>query len=200
MAQTIEQRTARAILETDEETINIGGTQYTYGKPTLATIIMVSELVAELPTFPTQVDSSGVVHAVLQGAKDERVIGKILACLILGAKRIKEKRHVTLEAPVQRWWQFWKRTKAATTKLEYDHIAEQALDNLDVSDAVAIISTRLGKLNISGFFALTTSLKTEADILKPTKSGVESQTTAYGQSSSGSPKTSVSHPSTSSTR
>ena len=79
MAKTIEQRAARTILETDEETIEIGGKQYTYGKPTLATIIMVSELVSQLPTFPTEVDSSGVVHAVLQGAKDERVIGKILA-------------------------------------------------------------------------------------------------------------------------
>lgn len=194
MKETIEQRTARAILETDQETIRIGDQDYTFGKPTLATIIMVSELASQLPTFPREVDSSGVVHAVMQGAKDERVIGKILACLILGAKRIKENRRIVIpfkpeENKPRRRWQFWKRDTftpkpIAKTMLEYEYVAQEALDNLDVSDAVAIISQRLGKLNISGFFALTTSLKTEEDMLKPTKGGVESQTTQYGQQSS----------------
>lgn len=193
MAKTIEQRTARAILETDQETIRIGDQEYTYGKPTLATIIMVSELVSQLPAFPREVDSSGVIHAVMQGAKDERVIGKILACLILGAKRVKENRQVyapleNQDTPKKRHrWQFWKRDTAKSigrVQTEIDYVAEQALDNLDVSDAVAIISQRLGRLNISGFFALTTSLKTEANMLSPTKSGVENQTTQYGQSSS----------------
>ena len=194
MAKTIEQRAARAILETDEETIEIGGKKYTYGKPTLATIIMVSELVSQLPTFPTEVDSSGVVHAVLQGAKDERVIGKILACLILGAKRVKENHYISVTPQItinvrRRWWQFWKPLvtqvrQAQRYVKEVDYIAEQALDNLDVHDAVAIISKRLGKLNISGFFALTTSLKTEANILRPTRSGVVNPTTQSGQSSS----------------
>lgn len=188
--ETIEQKTARAILETDEETIDIAGEKFTYGKPTLATIIMVSELVSQLPTFPREVDSSGVIHAVMQGAKDERVIGKILACLILGAKRVKENRQVYAPldnqgTPKKRHrWQFWKRDTAKPIGRilpEIDYIAERALDNLDVNDAVAIISKRLGKLNISGFFALTTSLKTEANMLRPTRSEVGSQTTAPGQ-------------------
>lgn len=193
MKETIERKTARAILETDQETIRIGNQEYTYGKPTLATIIMVSELVSQLPAFPREVDSSGVIHAVMQGAKDERVIGKILACLILGAKRVKENRQVYMplenqDTPKKRHrWQFWKRDTSkpiGRVLPEIDYVAEQALDNLDVSDAVAIISQRLGRLNISGFFALTTSLKTEANMLSPTKSGVENQTTQYGQSSS----------------
>ncbi len=181
--KTIEEKVAKSILETDFETIEIGARKYTYGKPTLATIIMVSELVSKLPTYTREVDSAGVVHAVMQGAKDERVIGEILACLILGAKRIKERRLIDLEpTEVNHGWRFWRLWRKKPQKvLEYDYVAQEALDNLTVNDAVKIISQRLGRHNISGFFALTTSLKTEANMLAPTKTEVEHPTIASGQ-------------------
>lgn len=96
---------------------------------------------------------------VLGKAKDMALIGKIAATLILGAKRIKERRYVYGK---NRWFGVAKRT------LEIDYLSERILDEVTNETLVNLVSKRLGKMQIGDFFQLTASLS-EANLLKRTK-------------------------------
>ncbi len=85
--QTAENRVARAILQ-ETKTVEVGGKTYEVAPPSIATLIKVSELVSQMP----QVDTStqDFIGEALRVAKESRVIGDIIATVILGAKRIRD--------------------------------------------------------------------------------------------------------------
>lgn len=152
--KTIEKKVSEAILQQENNEITVGGKTYTYGKPSVATIIMISELASDLPEINIQIKQSELVSEVMATAKDCKVIGKILATIILGAKRIKEEKR-------SRWH-----------RSELDELAEMILLEMSPSEIAQIISEQLINLEIGSFFGLTASLASQ-NVLKRTKSEAE---------------------------
>ena len=185
MAETnsIEKQTADAVLGSGTTTISINGKEYELGKPTVATMIMAAQYVAELPEFSVHADSAQIVLSVMKHAGQMKALGKVLSVLILGAERVLERRRVALyQAPQKSLKSLVNRLLGKkTTMLEVDYLAEQILISMSPVEMAGYISGRLIALDINGFFVLTTSLKREGNILAPTRSEVENRTTLSGQ-------------------
>ena len=161
------------ILQRASDVIVIDGNEYPITPPTPATLILISELVSTLPAMNREADN--ILLEVLSTAKDLSVIGKIAATLILGAKRIKEHRYITIEhtAETKRWsWSKFRFVveRATTTgkALEVDYLAERILNEVTNETLVKIVSKRLGMMQIGDFFELTTFLS-ETNLLKRTR-------------------------------
>ncbi len=172
---TTEQKVAQTILQT-KETITIGGKEYQIGKPTVATIIMCSELISQMPEI-RQVGVNEIVVEVLRTARDTKVIGQICATLILGARRVLEIREERKKAVSHRF-SFLKRKTAH--KNEFDALVDDILLNASSKEISDLISGRLVNLDLGSFFALTTSLAM-GNLLRKTKSEVDAETTRSGQ-------------------
>lgn len=186
---TIETKTAKTILEDDKQKVTIAGKEYTIAEPSTATILMASSLISELPNLRKPdgktADGTYIIQVVLDKAKDMRNIGKLLALLILGAKRVKEHRMIKnertqshteprkrgLRATIKAWWQ----NKREKPKEEIEALTDEILDNLPPGKIYELLEPRLLDQDISGFFYLTTSLKLQANILEPTKTEKERQ-------------------------
>lgn len=83
--QTIESKVASAILERPVASIELEGVKYDIAPPSIATLILVSEIVSTLPEVKP-VSGDKILYSVLHIAKDYRALGDIVAVLILGAK------------------------------------------------------------------------------------------------------------------
>ena len=171
--KTIEQQVADTILQQPTDEITIGGRTYPIGQPTPATLIMVSGLVSQLPEIDPKSDN--ILVEVLAKAKDCRIIGKVLAALILGAKRIKEnnKIKVTIEHVEKRWsWTKFRvetiRHKEVNYESEYQYLAKQVLEECTVEQLRELLTRRLLEMQVADFFAVTTSLCV-TNLLKRTK-------------------------------
>jgi hypothetical protein len=176
----LEKLVTDTILQRASESIVIDGVEYPITPPTPATIILISKFASTLPVVNRSADN--ILYEVLVTAKDCSVIGKIAATLLLGAKRVKENRHVYLEETTEkRRWSWAKMSyiveKTTTTidkGLELDYFAERILDEVTTETLLRIVSKRLGMMQIGDFFELTTSLS-EANQLKRTKEVVATQ-------------------------
>ena len=170
MKRTIESRTAGTILER-QEPVTIGDTVYQVAPPTTATLILVSELVSQMPQV--RLNPENVTFEVLRIARDCKVIGDILAVLILGESGIKEERKVIRKR------RSWFQPKYETITI--DHQAELASIILK-TQSPGVIEQKTAKLlsgmEIGSFFGFTTSL-IEVNLTKATREVVE--TTASGR-------------------
>lgn len=172
--KTIEQRVADAVLERKTEVLTLGGVDYPIAPPTLATIIMTSELAATLPKINPE--NNDLLFEVLNNARHCRTLGKIAAVLILGAKRVQENRLVPRgEGQTEKCSYFSRifrsrpRNRADRKMIsETDKLAEIVLNELAPATLQAILTRRLIDMQIADFFALTTSLTT-ANQIKPTR-------------------------------
>ena len=160
--QTFETRVADALLQRPKS-VNIGGREYAIAPPSVATLIRVSELVAQLPN--RKLNDRDVVSECLAIAKDTRVLGTIVATLVLGARRPKYGRFKRLFK-----WAF---------KRNSQELSEEILYTLSPAELHALVAQLLQSLNLGDFFALTTFL-TEINMLRPTKVDA-TETTASGQ-------------------
>nr|DAE23084.1 MAG TPA: hypothetical protein [Myoviridae sp. ctB3C22] len=180
IAKTLEQRVAEAILQKTSDSVEIAGTVYEVAPPTPATLIMVSELVSQLP--PVNKDAKNILHEVLRTAKDAKVIGKIAAVLILGAKRIREGHTVSVCHPTGRkrfnlkHFRFEEVAESETIP-EIDFVARTILEEVETKTLAGIVGRRLVDLQVGDFFGLTTSLS-ETNILRETR---EVEETAFGE-------------------
>lgn len=162
---TNEQRTAEELLQ-QERTIEVAGYEYRICAPTLATLIMASAEISDLPT--SNMDHDHIVEEVLRKACRYAKIGKIAAIMILGAKEAKKRRHARLwgfELPFYR-----KETRA-------DSLGRKLLERHSASELTEIVMEFVKRMESGDFFALTTFLS-GANMLKATKVG---ETTAPGQ-------------------
>ena len=167
---TIESSVASAILEKNIGSIEIEGATYEIAPPSTATLILVSEIVSTLPIVE-KVPNNEIVNSVLHFAKDFRPLGDIAAVLILGAKNLTEERTITQE----KRHLFGLLKRKAEIKIKVDKKAELAkiiLENVRPTILFNVVVRRLQDMEISSFFAITTSLS-EANILKPTKEVVK---------------------------
>lgn len=153
-----EKRVADAILQRSQK-VTICGHTYEVAPPTPATLIMASEYIAELP----KIDVKGnLVATVLSCAKDAKALGKVVATLILGAKRINQNRKIRVGL-------FKKRS-------ELEWMSQYLMENMTTRELASVITERLADMQIGDFFGLTTSLA-GASLTRPTKE-VE---TAFGE-------------------
>ena len=172
--KTRERRVTETVLERKSEVLTLDGVDYPLAPPTLATIIMTSELAATLPKINPE--SEDLLHEVLRSARHCRTLGKITAVLILGAKRVEENRLVPRREGLVKTRSYFSRIfrsarqKHANRNMisEVDRLAEIVLSELAPATLNAILTRRLVDMQIADFFALTTSLTT-ANQIKPTR-------------------------------
>lgn len=184
---TPEQKAAQAILQKPIR-IKVGKKYYNVAPPTTATLIEVSAAISDLPQFID--DHDKVVQTVLANAQDCRVLGDVLAILILGAKGLTVERPRTITEERKVWWGLRTVTTTKEVVEQVDVKAELAatlLDELSPQELNTTISNILARLGIADFFALTTFLH-EVNILKPRKVVKTNETTPSGRSSRGSQK------------
>lgn len=163
---TIESRVAAAILEKSVSEIEIEGEVYKIAPPSIATLILISEIISKLPVVK-KVDKEQIVNSVLYHARFFRPLGNIAAVLILGAKGLTETRKETVEK--RYLFGLIKRKKEVEKVIDRQSIlAKQILENMRPRTLFSIVVQRLQDMEIGDFFAITTSLS-EANILSPTK-------------------------------
>lgn len=172
--ENIEQEVADAILQRPSSYLTIKGVAYAIAPPTPATLILISELVSTLPEMDTS-DGNNILHEVLHKAKDAGVIGKIVATLILGAKRILQCNTVKIKRKkaVKRF--HWMKMRKVTAYVTYeeevkevDYLADLVMQNCSCHVLYNVVIKRLADMQIGDFFGLTTSLS-GANLLKSTK-------------------------------
>lgn len=179
-AKTIEQQVADAILQQPVGKVRLRGVEYPVNHPSPATLIMVSALCSELPS----VDVGGnVLTEVLRTASGCAVVGRIIATLILGAKRIREG-HTVEAARRSARGGFWRRLFGRSDRLstvtekvaEIDYLADILLEDFTPSQLRELAQRLFFYSEVVDFFGLTTSLSV-ANLLSATR-GVE---TASGE-------------------
>lgn len=164
--QTIESKVASAILERPVASVELDGVKYDIAPPSIATLILVSEIVSTLPEVKP-VSGDKILYSVLHIAKDYRALGDIVAVLILGAKGLTE---TTTRKIVKRRLFGLKKVEVEETVTidRKSELAKVVLENMRPSVMLNVIVRRLQDLEVGDFFGITTSLS-EANILKPTK-------------------------------
>lgn len=146
----LEENVSKAILEHKSEII-ICRRKYTVTPPTPATLIMASAYCAKLPKMNPY---GNIVTEILLHAKDAEAIGKVVAVLILGAKRINQNRKI--------------RTGIFRKRNEFEWLSQYLMENMTIKDVAKVIAQRLTEMQIGDFFGLTTSLSA-VNITKATK-------------------------------
>lgn len=156
---TTEKMAGDAVLQASSK-IEIGGRTYDVAKPTVATVIRISELTSELTN--AKIDEKGaILPYILENAKDCKAIGEILATLICGYHRKKVvktyfhgliRRHIN---PIR-------------------ELSEKIIEECSPSELNMAIAKLLGRQQIAFFFSTIISLK-EKNILKKTKKNEENQ-------------------------
>lgn len=162
MAKT-EKKVADAVLQRPHVE-EFCGVRYEIAPPSTATLILVSELVAQLPQM--DLGNENVLTKVLSIAKNCRIIGDIVATMMLGALGLTETKTVTKS----HFFGLWKTKdeivvdkKAELSKILLERVGPKDLFNLSV---------RLFSLmEIDDFFALTAFL-IAANVIKPTREAV----------------------------
>lgn len=168
--RTIEQMVASAILEKATGKIELGGMVYPIADPSIATLILVSELISTLPVVDKDIPKELRVYSVLHYAKEYKAIGDICAILILGAKNLREEKEIIEEKRIFGLFPRKKRVKVIVDKQA--ELSRLILDNIKPSIIFDLIIQRLQDMEIGHFFYITTSLS-EANILRPTKEVVQ---------------------------
>lgn len=166
---TIESKVAAAILERKVGSIEIDGVTYEIAPPSLATLILVSEIISTLPTFES-LDKKQWLDIVAHYAKDFKPLGDIAAVLILGAKNLTEKRERIIEHR-KLFGLLKRREKVVETIDRKSELANAILLNVRPSVLNDMIIERLKQNEAASFFATITSLSA-VNILKPTKEEV----------------------------
>ena len=159
--ESLEKKVADAILERPSESLTIDGVEYPIAPPSPATLILVSELVAEIPDV--KVAGENLMQEMLRTARDMKPVGKIAAVLILGAKRIREGRMVTHHVNTGRRRWSWRRLRMVdatrkVTESELDWLSTKILEEVTPKTLTKVVSKRLGNMEMADFFGLTVSL------------------------------------------
>ena len=155
--ETSEKMVADTILARGSE-IALGGKIYTLAPPTLATLIMVSEVVSSFPQAKLTDDKK--MQYALSEAKNYGVLPELLAILILGAKAVER-------AKRSRKWRWFGKSR-------YDRLVEEIRLNASPSEVKRAIIPMFNNLEIRDFFVCTTFLA-GINILKPTMTDQEAR-------------------------
>lgn len=154
---TIEGKVAETILQ-EPFKLSIGGKEFEISHPSTATLIEVSKLVSTLPKV--KLDKSKYIYESLYIAKDCRVIGSILATLILGV-------HKHTNTPTERKTRL-KRLISFQWKSRVTELGDFILEALTPKELDDLLVDILKRMEIDSFFSVITSLL-EVNLLRPTR-------------------------------
>lgn len=180
MKKNIEGRVADTLLQQPEK-VAIGDREYDVAPPSIATLVMASKYISQLPQV--RLEKENVLGEVLSVAKDCAVIGDILAVLILGARHCQETVAERTTRPKRGLPGLFGFTETVVVERVVDRKSELATEIMEVlqpREAYAICARLIQNLQIADFFGLTTFL-IEINLLNRTRKVEE--TTASGQSS-----------------
>lgn len=157
----IESKTANTVLQ-NQFKVRVGTEVYRVAPPTLSTLIRVSELIAKLP----KEDNRDIIIWSLEGAKQARVIGDIVATIILGANNL-DKEVVRVKSFLgfryKKKVSLYKEIKEQAIRMEYEPLSS------------LLVGLFKEGLDADAFFLLTTFLRGQ-NLLKKTR-----KTTPSGQ-------------------
>ena len=161
---TTEKKVADALLQREQE-ITLSGKVYKVAPPSMATLILVSECMAELPDelFTATGDDTNLTIEALRSARYARPIGKAIATLVLGAKRIRQDDRLS-------WWLRWTKRESRLDKL-----AQQILENLPTGELSSVFLRLIARMEVGAFFALTAFLQ-GLRVTQPTREAGNNQT------------------------
>lgn len=160
--KTIEQRVADTLLDRPDH-VAIGGVDYEMPPLTLATLVLVSEAISKLPRVERPQGSQQIVASVLGNARHFGGLADVAAILVLGAKRLTERRKTSAHKLGPFEWGGREEVIDRRARL-----AKTIAEECRPSDIFDIVVRRLQDAEVGSFFAITTSLS-EANILAPTK-------------------------------
>lgn len=169
MRKTVESKVAETVLQRPGEII-VRDMVFRVAPPSVATLILASEAISKLPDI--RLNGENIASESLYVAKDCRVIGEVVAILMLGAKGLQETRSVVEKSLLG--------LKKAEHEVTIDHKAEltkKLLEDLEPRELHEVLAKLLGTLQIGDFFGLTASL-IEINLLRQTR---EAETTASGR-------------------
>lgn len=169
MTKTIEQRVGEAVLQTPRE-IKVANRTFIVAPPSVATLLLVSEGISLLPQV--SLDKDRIVEEVLFVAKDCRVLGDIVATLILGSKHLTE----AVSVEKKRFFGLFKNTSTKTIDRKAE-LSEWLLRELAPAELHKLFIDLIKDFQLGDFFGLTTFL-IGINLLRPTK---VVETTAFGQ-------------------
>lgn len=158
MSKTIEKSVAETLLQKNKA-VEIGGVAYEVAPPSAATLILVSELLAETPSLDAKTDDE-VLRWTLKNARNCKFLGQIIATIVLGARRIDEKKVVEKKV-------FFGLIKYKTKTTLKDYISKESLFD-PIDKTVELATELLSGLNVGGFFFTITFLN-EVNLTKQTK-------------------------------
>lgn len=167
----VQKMAADAVLQTPF-VVKIGGKEYTVAPPCLATLIRVSEMVS---TMRFKMDDKDILNDVLRYARDCRVIGDIVAVLVLGVNVGMEKRRVLKK----RWFGLVSREEEVEVNRR-DELSKAVLEEMSPKEVRILLAQLLAEEQVSDFFGLTASLA-EINLLKTEDETVRKKTTVSGQ-------------------
>ena len=161
---TTEKKVADALLQREQE-ITLSGKVYKVAPPSMATLVLVSECMAELPDelFAATGDDVNLTIEALRSARYARPIGKAIATLILGAKRIRRDNLLS-------WWLRW--LKQAS---RLDRVALKVLECYPPSELSSVFLQLVSRMEVGDFFALTAFLQ-GLRVTQPTREAGNNQT------------------------
>lgn len=164
---TTEKKVADALLQREQE-ITLSGKVYKVAPPSMATLVLVSECMAELPDelFAATGDDVNLTIEALRSARYARPIGKAIATLVLGAKRIRR------DAFLSRCIHWVRRTSTL------DCLAQKVLESFPPSELSSVFLQLVSRMEVGDFFALTAFLQ-GLRVTKPTREAGNNQT-AHG--------------------
>lgn len=167
--KNIETRAAETILQQPMEFV-VGGTAYKVAPPSLATLILVSEEIAKMPS--DRIDPDDMVFGTIARAGDYRPVADTLAILILGAKGLTGTRRCEKKC----LFGLVSRVKEETVDRKAE-LSRKILTECTPSELYKMLVQILKRMEITDFFALTVSL-TAVNLLRRTK---ETVTTVSGR-------------------
>lgn len=171
----IAKETAKTILEQPTK-IEVAGQSYNVAKPTLATLILLSEEIIDVPF--EEVEKSHSIHDFLKWVQHSQKIAKALAIMIFGAEKILFDKEETRQTPKTFWQKIKRKILKQPPKEDVYSLTEKIINQMEVSQMVDTFVQLLGQMQIAHFFLLITFLK-DANLLNPTRK--VSETTAFGQ-------------------
>lgn len=178
MDKTLEGKVADTVLQRVRE-VEIGGRTYAVAPPTVATLILVSEAISQLPA--RALDPANVVGESLGMARDCRPLGDVAAILILGARncapvpaRYERRRAAGIAGLLGRTVE----VLASPSRDPVNELSARILGEFSPGALHMLIASLLQQMDLGDFFALTTFLS-ETNILRQTK--VVTEATASGR-------------------
>lgn len=160
-------KAAATILERKLAQVKIGDGTYAIAPPSIATLIMLSEIASGLPKAG-EVKAENILQWVVSNAKDYSALGELAAVLVLGAKAIMEDEELGQQDGKKGISLFFNRSRKTKRGTLRQEMAKKILREVSPAQLSEIIAKAFGSLELGDFFGITTSLGA-VSILTPSK-------------------------------